>query len=244
MRSGPDPGGLREARCGDPPGMADPALPRREATQRAPPTSRAAAACSTPVGSSGRNGTLVYASSVGAYFTGPKRIAGWKRAGPPAGSIRSYYSRHKAEVERRLDHLRAPSILDRRVVRLRPGLIFKREAAPGFAGCSPDRSSRHAGSARAVPSFRSPTLVFQSVHAHDIGDAYRLAAITTTRRAPTTSPPTRCLIRGAPRPPLPGPAGQGAPAAALRRAPQIQVGGSASSPQPPSWLDLALQTFP
>ena len=49
----------------------------------------------------------------------------------------SYYGRHKAEVERRLDRFEAeaPEV---RVVRMRPGLVFKKEAAEGirrlFAG--------------------------------------------------------------------------------------------------------------
>ncbi|HWO47836.1 MAG TPA: NAD-dependent epimerase/dehydratase family protein, partial [Solirubrobacterales bacterium] len=81
---------------------------------------------------------LVYASSVGAYSPGPKdrRVdESWPTEGIPS----SFYSRHKAEVERILDHFEAdhhhPQM---RVVRLRPGLIFKREAATGirrlFAG--------------------------------------------------------------------------------------------------------------
>src|SRR5918994_1478170 len=80
--------------------------------------------------------SLVYASSVGAYSPGPKdrRVdESWPTGGIPS----SYYGRHKAEVERRLDRFEteAPEV---RVVRLRPGLIFKGEAAEGirrlFAG--------------------------------------------------------------------------------------------------------------
>jgi hypothetical protein len=43
----------------------------------------------------------------------------------------SFYARHKAEVERLLDNFQreSPSV---RVVRLRPALIFKREAASGM----------------------------------------------------------------------------------------------------------------
>ena len=56
---------------------------------------------------------------------------------PTTGIQTSFYSRHKAEVERLLDRFEGehPGV---RVVRLRPGLIFKREAASGirrlFAG--------------------------------------------------------------------------------------------------------------
>nr|MDQ3642013.1 NAD-dependent epimerase/dehydratase family protein [Actinomycetota bacterium] len=74
--------------------------------------------------------TLVYASSVGAYSPGPKDPPvdeGW----PTEGIGSSFYSRHKAATERLLDHFEAehPAI---RVVRLRPGLIFKGEAASGI----------------------------------------------------------------------------------------------------------------
>jgi nucleoside-diphosphate-sugar epimerase len=69
---------------------------------------------------------LVHASSVGVYSPGPKDRAvdeSWPREGVPS------YSRHKVQAERMLDELEAmyPAL---RVVRLRPGLIFKREAGP------------------------------------------------------------------------------------------------------------------
>jgi nucleoside-diphosphate-sugar epimerase len=72
-------------------------------------------------------GTLVVASSVGVYSPGPKDRAvdeSWARDGIPT----STYSQHKAQVERMLDLLEAehPHL---RVVRLRPGLIFQRDAA-------------------------------------------------------------------------------------------------------------------
>ena len=70
---------------------------------------------------------LVHASSVGAYSPGPKDepvAESWPTGGIPS----SAYSRHKATVERLLDatELANPAL---RVVRLRPGLIFKTEAA-------------------------------------------------------------------------------------------------------------------
>src|ERR671912_769866 len=79
---------------------------------------------------------LIYASSVGAYSPGPKdrRV---DESWPTGGTPTSYYARHKAEVERRLDRFEreAPEV---RVVRMRPGLVFKKEAAEGirrlFAG--------------------------------------------------------------------------------------------------------------
>src|SRR3954464_4228753 len=71
-------------------------------------------------------GALVYASSVGGYSPGPKDRAG-DEPWPRGGIGTSFYSRHKAEVERLLDRFESefPGV---RSVRLRPGLIFKREA--------------------------------------------------------------------------------------------------------------------
>src|ERR687894_2876355 len=79
---------------------------------------------------------FLYASSIGAYSPGPKdrRV---DESWPTNGVSTSYYARHKAEVERRLDRFEreAPEV---RVVRIRPGLVFKKESAEGirrlFAG--------------------------------------------------------------------------------------------------------------
>jgi UDP-glucose 4-epimerase len=120
--------------------------------------------------------TLVYASSVGAYSPGPKDRAvdeSWPTEGIPS----SFYARHKAATERALDAIEAahPAL---RVVRLRPALIFKREAASGirrlFAGpllpsplVRPDL----------IPVLPLPAgLRVQAVHADDVAEAYRLAA--------------------------------------------------------------------
>src|SRR3954470_3039186 len=71
--------------------------------------------------------SLVYASSVGAYSPGPKDRA-VDESWPTDGVQSSFYSAHKAEVERLLDRFEQdhPQV---RSVRLRPGLIFKRQAA-------------------------------------------------------------------------------------------------------------------
>ena len=122
-------------------------------------------------------GNLVYASSVGVYGPGPKdrRVdESWSTGGIPT----SAYSRHKAKVERMLDEFEAeaPEV---RVVRLRPGLIFKREAASEirrlFIGpLLPSLLVRP----RLIPFVpRLAELRFQAVHAADVGDAYRLALI-------------------------------------------------------------------
>jgi UDP-glucose 4-epimerase len=121
--------------------------------------------------------SLVYASSVGAYGPGPKdrRV---EESWPTDGIPSSAYSRHKVQVERLLDRFETeqPGV---RVVRLRPGLIFKREAASEirrlFAGpLLPSFRVRR----RLIPVVpRVDRLVFQAVHADDVGDAYRRAVV-------------------------------------------------------------------
>jgi UDP-glucose 4-epimerase len=120
-------------------------------------------------------GTLVYASSVGAYSPGPKdrRV---DESWPTTGIKSSFYSRHKAEVERLLDRFEDDHPATR-VVRLRPGLIFKREAASGirrlFAGPLLPSALLQRRLIPVVPAH--PRLVLQAVHSHDVGQAYRLA---------------------------------------------------------------------
>src|SRR3954452_1001189 len=119
--------------------------------------------------------SLVYASSVGAYSPGPKDRAvdeSWPTQGIPT----SFYSRHKAEVESILDRFEAahPSV---RVVRLRPALIFKGDAAQEvrrlFAGPFLPSFLLHPRLIPFVP--RIAGLRFQAVHSLDVGEAYRLA---------------------------------------------------------------------
>src|SRR5215211_3076895 len=126
---------------------------------------------------------LVYASSVGAYSPGPKDRAvdeGW-----PAGGVESsFYSRHKARVERLLDRFEAEHPATR-VARLRPALIFKGEAASEirrlFAGpYLPGFLVR----GRLIPVIpRIAGLRFQAVHSRDVGDAYRAAVVGDARGA-------------------------------------------------------------
>jgi nucleoside-diphosphate-sugar epimerase len=126
---------------------------------------------------------LVHASSVGAYSPGPKDRP-VDESWPTEGIQSAYYSRQKAATERLLDRLEreAPSV---RVVRLRPGLIFKRDAASGirrlFAGpLLPNPLVRRA-LIPVVP--KAERLVFQAVHSLDVGEAYRLAAVGDVRGA-------------------------------------------------------------
>src|SRR5215218_4411092 len=126
---------------------------------------------------------LVYASSVGAYSPGPKgRRVGedWPTGGIPS----SLYSRHKAEVERILDHFERDRP-ETRVVRMRPALIFKREAATGvrrlFAGPLLPSPLVRRELIPFVPDV--PRLRFQAVHSLDIGEAYRLAIVSDAHGA-------------------------------------------------------------
>jgi UDP-glucose 4-epimerase len=124
---------------------------------------------------------LAYASSVGAYSPGPKDRAvdeSWPTHGWPMAS----YTREKAYVERVLDafEYRHPQV---RVVRLRPGFIFKKESASGqrrlFAGpLLPQRLVRPA-LVPVIPDL--PGLRFQAMHTADAAEAYRLAALRPVR---------------------------------------------------------------
>jgi UDP-glucose 4-epimerase len=124
---------------------------------------------------------LVVASSIGVYSPGPKvRVdESWLRDGIPA----SWYSRHKAELERRLDRFEAEH--DVRTVRLRPGLIMKRESAEEvrrlFAGPFLPSPLLKPGRLPLFPHV--PGAIAQVVHAQDVGEAYRLAATRDVRGA-------------------------------------------------------------
>jgi UDP-glucose 4-epimerase len=125
---------------------------------------------------------LVYASSVGAYSPGPKdRLVDESWA--TDGIETSFYSRHKAAVERQLDRLEREQP-ELRVVRLRPGLIFKREAATEirrlFAGPFLPGSLLRPELIPIVPEH--PRLRFQAVHSLDVGDAYRRAVVSADAR--------------------------------------------------------------
>jgi len=182
-------------------------------------------------------GTLVHASSVGAYSPGPKdrRVdESW-----PTGGIRtSFYSRDKSDVEAILDVFEAahPEI---RVVRLRPGLIFKGEAASGirrlFAGPLLPTPLLRRRLIPIVPAMER--LRFQGVHSFDIGEAYHLALTRDVRGAfnvaadPILDPAELGRLLDA-RP-------VSVPPRALRAA--VTASWKLRlQPTPPGWLDLAL----
>ena len=126
-------------------------------------------------------GALVHASSIGAYSLGPKDRP-VDESYPTDGVPTSFYSRHKAACERMLDTIEREHPL-MRVVRLRPGLIFKREAASGirrlFAGPFLPSPLVRRGLIPIVPSL--DRLVFQGVHSFDVGEAYRRAVTSDVR---------------------------------------------------------------
>jgi UDP-glucose 4-epimerase len=181
--------------------------------------------------------TLVYASSVGAYAPGPKdrRV---DESWPTTGIRTSFYSRHKAEVERLLDRFEQEHPRTR-VVRLRPGLIFKRHAASGirrlFAGpLLPGRLMRP----ELIPIVpRHDRLVFQAVHSHDVAEAYRLALVGDAHGAfnvasePVLDPDELGRILGARPVPVPG---------ALLRAGAAATFRLRLQPSEVGWVDMGL----
>ena len=180
---------------------------------------------------------LVYASSVGAYSPGPKDRE-VDEAWPTEGIETSVYSRHKARVERILDEFE-PQHPEMRVVRLRPGLIFKREAATEirrlFVGPFLPRSLLREGLIPIVPDI--PRLRFQAVHSLDAGRAYALAVVRDVSGAfniaaePVLDPPRLADLLAARRVPVPARVVRGAAAAAFKL--RLQ-------PSEPGWVDMAL----
>jgi len=181
---------------------------------------------------------LVYASSVGAYSPGPKDRE-VDESHPTEGIASSFYSRHKAAVERILDRFEeaTPSVS---VARLRPALIFKRDAASEirrlFAGPFLPNALITRRLIPIVPAVRG--LRFQAVHSLDVGDAYRRAIFSEAVGAfniaadPVLDPERLGELLDA-RP-------VGMPRGLLRALTSISW-RLRLQPTPPGWLDLALQ---
>jgi nucleoside-diphosphate-sugar epimerase len=182
-------------------------------------------------------GALVHASSIGTYAPGPKD-RGVDESWPATGIPSLFYSRHKAECERMLD------VLERehprmRVVRLRPALIFKREAATEirrlFVGPFLPSPLLRPELIPFVPDI--PRLRVQGVHSLDIGEAYRLAATRDVRGAfniaaePVIDPEVLGQVLRARRVPVQGRIVRTLADVAWRL--HLQ-------PSPPGWVDLAL----
>jgi ferritin-like metal-binding protein YciE/nucleoside-diphosphate-sugar epimerase len=180
---------------------------------------------------------LIHASSVGAYSRGPKDHE-VDETWPIEGTATSFYSRHKVAVERDLDRFEAdnPGV---RVVRMRPALIFKDEAATEirrlFVGPFLPNFLLRRGLLLALP--RVDRLRFQAVHSKDVGEAYLRAAVSDARgpfnlaAEPPLSPQEmaeRIGVRSFP-----------VPARVVRRLADLSWRAHLQ-PTPPGWLDMAL----
>ncbi len=181
---------------------------------------------------------LIYASSVGAYSPGPKdrRV---DESWPTGGTPTSYYARHKAEVERRLDRFvqEAPEV---RVVRMRPGLVFKKEAAEGirrlFVGPFLPSPLVRTSLINAIPDI--PNLRSQIIHSYDVGEAFRLAIVNDEARGafnlatePVLDPEELGRILDARPVPVPAQVAR----ASARLTWQLRL-----QPAPEGWLDMAM----
>lgn len=152
---------------------------------------------------------LVHASSVGAYAPGPNtpRI---DESHPHTGISTSVYSRHKAAVEEMLDELEREHP-ERRVVRLRPGIVLQAQAASElaryFLGPFVPQTLVRRALLPVLPAI--PELALQVVHSHDLARAYVLAIIRPVTGAfniaaePVLDPPTLARLLGARTFPLP-----------------------------------------
>ncbi|MDT3397883.1 NAD-dependent epimerase/dehydratase family protein [Streptomyces sp. B1866] len=153
----------------------DPALTWRTNVLGAVRVFEAAAAAEVPV--------LAYASSVGAYSPGPGRRTvdeSWPTHGWPEAA----YCREKAYLERVLDGYERehPQI---RVVRMRPGFLFKEQAAAEqrrlFMGPLVPRRLVRPALLPVVPDVSG--LYFQALHTDDAADAFRRALTRDVRGA-------------------------------------------------------------
>jgi UDP-glucose 4-epimerase len=168
---------------------------------------------------------LVHASSIGVYSPGPKDRPvdeSWPRRGVES----LFYSRHKVACEDMLDELEGQL----RIVRLRPGLIFKREAGPEirrlFGGPFVPASALPL-----LPKLPLPDrLVTQCVHSRDVGNAYRLAALSDHATGAYNIAADPVL-----RPPRP----VKIPPQAVRVAADLAFRAHLQ-PAPPGWVDMGL----
>ncbi|HET8742465.1 MAG TPA: NAD-dependent epimerase/dehydratase family protein [Gaiella sp.] len=180
---------------------------------------------------------LVYASSVGTYSPGPQdRLV--DESWPTDGISSSFYSRHKAAVERHLDVVERghPGL---RIVRLRPALTFRRSAAEGirrlFLGPFLPPFVFRRGLIPLAPWLDD--LRFQAVHSDDVADAYRRAVVSDVRGAfnvaaePVVDRGTMSRLLGARIVALPRWLGHPALSALWRL--RLQ-------PSPPGWIDMGL----
>lgn len=182
---------------------------------------------------------LVHASSLGAYSPGPKdpRV---DESYPTLGIPTSAYSRHKAEAERMLDTFEAEHP-ERRVVRLRPGVVLQAGAASElaryFLGPFVPQWLVRPAFVPVVP--KTDRLAVQVVHASDMARAYVLACTKPVTGAfniatePVLDPPTLAALLGARQVPVP---------AALLRGVVELTWRLHLQPTDPGWVDIGRQT--
>lgn len=183
---------------------------------------------------------VVFASSIAAYSPGPKDPPvdeTWPTHGIPG----SRYSEEKCYVERLLDRL-AETAPATRIVRLRPSLVVKEEAASGlrrlFIGPLVPGTVLARRAVPVVPDV--PGLRFQVVHSDDVAEAFRLAltrpdasgAYNVAADPVLGAPELARLVGGRP---VPVPAGwlRGA----LHLAWNLHL-----QPTDPAWLDVVLRS--
>ena len=176
---------------------------------------------------------FVHASSIGVYSPGPKDRA-VDESWPREGVATSFYGRHKAEVERRLDVAEEEGV---RIVRMRPGLIFSRRAASGirrlFLGGVVPRVLLSPRRIPVVPDI--PGLRVQGLHSDDVAAAYHRALTTPVDGAfnvaaePVLDAGVLADALDARR--------VAVPAAVARAAIDLSWRGRVQ-PTPPGWLDL------
>ena len=178
---------------------------------------------------------LVHASSIGAYSPAPKdrRV---DESHPTEGIATSTYSRHKAEAERMLDRLEAEHP-ERRVVRMRKGIVVQPDAASAlaryFLGPFVPQSLVRRSLVPLVPGV--DRLAVQALHAYDAAAAYVLACTTPVEGAfnlaaePVLDPPTLARLLGARTVPVPAALLRGAVDASWRL--HLQ-------PTDPGWVDI------
>ncbi|MFN8108733.1 MAG: NAD-dependent epimerase/dehydratase family protein [Thermoleophilia bacterium] len=180
---------------------------------------------------------LIHASSVGVYSPGPKDRA-VDESWPREGVRTSFYARDKVEAERGLDRV-ARVHPNTRIVRMRPGLIFSRQAATGvrrlFLGPAVPRALLRPSRIPVVPDIAG--LRFQALHTRDAARAYLEAVVRDVEGAfniaadPVLEPRVLAAALGARMVRVPPRLVRGAMAATWRAGIQ---------PTPEGWLDLAL----
>jgi UDP-glucose 4-epimerase len=187
-------------------------------------------------------GTVVHASSVGAYSPvapGVRKDESWATDGIPS----SQYSVDKAACERLLDAFETehPEV---RVARLRPAIVLQRQAASEQVDIFAGRG--------VVPGFLvgrglppgilplPPGLLLQVVHADDLADAYRRVLVSEDARGAfnvAAEPPLgpRRLARAVNAVPVP------VPAPAVRAVVDLTY-RLRLQPTEPGWFDMGMQS--